>query len=59
MIMETPIWLNAFTLIILYKQCDQIGLFLEDLGDNFPCNNSSKILKLFEPFEKCLYLNIL
>ena len=29
------------------KQCDQIGQFSEGLGDNFPCNNSSKILKFF------------
>ena len=40
-------------------QCDQIGLFLKDLGDNFTCKNSPNILKLFGPFGKCHYLIVM
>ena len=29
-----------------HPQCDQIVLFLEDLGDNFTCKNSPNIFKL-------------
>ena len=32
---------------------------LKGLGDKFSCNNSPNILKLFGPFEKCHYLNII
>ena len=48
-------WPNIFLKNLFPDQCDQIGLILDGLGDDFSCSNGSNILKHFGPFERCLY----
>ena len=50
---------NLFLTTLGIGWCDPIGLFFKVLGDNFSCNNSTNIFKLFGPFEKSQNMDII